>query len=160
MYPSKISTAWSSRLVLHNKYVELKFADEYIQLHWLLFSGLTLVVIPKFSFTEYLKSIVKYKITHLLWVYAHSHRKVKLNSHLVQPGSSSSSSLLQSESLFSRQSNTHTKLLPRYGLAFCRQRIWPVTYTLLYCRSRTPLRRAHYPTRQSFTERFDWTRLW
>ncbi|KLO20729.1 phenylacetyl-CoA ligase [Schizopora paradoxa] len=39
-----------------------------INLHFLLFSGVSIVVIPKFNFLEYLKSIDKYKITHLLLV--------------------------------------------------------------------------------------------
>ncbi|KAJ7446405.1 phenylacetyl-CoA ligase [Mycena galericulata] len=39
-----------------------------VVLHYMLFSGLSLVVIPKFNFTEFLKSIVKYKITHLFLV--------------------------------------------------------------------------------------------
>ncbi|KAJ6504373.1 phenylacetyl-CoA ligase [Mycena vulgaris] len=36
-----------------------------VVLHYMLFSGLSLVVIPKFNFTEFLASIVRYKITHL-----------------------------------------------------------------------------------------------
>ncbi|KAG9077206.1 hypothetical protein FS749_010925 [Ceratobasidium sp. UAMH 11750] len=34
-------------------------------MHFGLFAGLPLVVIPKFNFVEMLKSIVKYRITHL-----------------------------------------------------------------------------------------------
>ncbi|KAJ6503285.1 amp dependent CoA ligase [Mycena vitilis] len=39
-----------------------------VVLHYMLFAGLSLVVIPKFNFTEFLESIVKYKITHLFLV--------------------------------------------------------------------------------------------
>ncbi|KAJ7675367.1 amp dependent CoA ligase [Mycena rosella] len=39
-----------------------------VVLHYMLFAGLSLVVIPKFNFTEFLESIVKYKITHLCLV--------------------------------------------------------------------------------------------
>ncbi|KAJ7751240.1 amp dependent CoA ligase [Mycena maculata] len=39
-----------------------------VTLHYMLFAGLSLVVIPKFDFTEFLESIVKYKITHLFLV--------------------------------------------------------------------------------------------
>ncbi|KAI0040813.1 amp dependent CoA ligase [Auriscalpium vulgare] len=39
-----------------------------VNIHFLLFAGQTLVVTPKFEFTKYLDSIVKYRITHLLVV--------------------------------------------------------------------------------------------
>ncbi|KAJ7492378.1 phenylacetyl-CoA ligase [Mycena latifolia] len=39
-----------------------------VNLHYMLFSGLSLVVIPKFNFQEFLKDIVKYRITHLFLV--------------------------------------------------------------------------------------------
>ncbi|EJD03679.1 acetyl-CoA synthetase-like protein [Fomitiporia mediterranea MF3/22] len=39
-----------------------------VNLHFLLFSGITVVVIPKFNFVDFLKSIDKYRIQHLLVV--------------------------------------------------------------------------------------------
>ncbi|EJD03682.1 phenylacetyl-CoA ligase [Fomitiporia mediterranea MF3/22] len=39
-----------------------------VNLHWLLFSGITIVVIPRFNFLDFLKSIDRYKIQHLLLV--------------------------------------------------------------------------------------------
>ncbi|KAJ6621117.1 hypothetical protein B0H10DRAFT_2215383 [Mycena sp. CBHHK59/15] len=39
-----------------------------VVLHYMLFSGLSLVVIPKFNFTEFLNSLVRHKITHLFLV--------------------------------------------------------------------------------------------
>ncbi|ETW87101.1 hypothetical protein HETIRDRAFT_377848 [Heterobasidion irregulare TC 32-1] len=36
-----------------------------VVMHFLLYSGLTLVVVPKFDFVKYLESIVKYRVTHL-----------------------------------------------------------------------------------------------
>jgi len=39
-----------------------------VNLHFLLFSGLSLVVTARFSFVEFLKSIVRHRITHLLVV--------------------------------------------------------------------------------------------
>jgi len=39
-----------------------------INLHFLIFSGVAIVVIPKFNFLEYLKSIDRFKISHLLLV--------------------------------------------------------------------------------------------
>ncbi|KAH6916914.1 amp dependent CoA ligase [Coprinopsis sp. MPI-PUGE-AT-0042] len=36
-----------------------------VTLHFLLFAGLSIVVVPKFSLQEYLKSVVKYRVTHL-----------------------------------------------------------------------------------------------
>ncbi|KAF8524800.1 phenylacetyl-CoA ligase [Hysterangium stoloniferum] len=39
-----------------------------VNLHWLLFSGLTLVLTAKFNYEQMLKNIVRYKITHLLLV--------------------------------------------------------------------------------------------
>ncbi|EKM79072.1 hypothetical protein AGABI1DRAFT_40522 [Agaricus bisporus var. burnettii JB137-S8] len=39
-----------------------------INLHCLLFSGMSLVVVPKFNFVQMLESIVRYKISHLLIV--------------------------------------------------------------------------------------------
>ncbi|KAJ7040366.1 amp dependent CoA ligase [Mycena alexandri] len=39
-----------------------------VVMHYLLFAGLSLVVVPKFNFTEFLKSIVRHKITHLFLV--------------------------------------------------------------------------------------------
>ncbi|ESK98099.1 phenylacetyl- ligase [Moniliophthora roreri MCA 2997] len=39
-----------------------------VQMHFMLFCGLSLVVIPKFSFVEYLKSCQRHRITHLLCV--------------------------------------------------------------------------------------------
>ncbi|KAJ7103285.1 amp dependent CoA ligase [Mycena belliarum] len=39
-----------------------------VVLHYMLFSGLSLVVIPKFNFTDFLESIAKYRITHLFLV--------------------------------------------------------------------------------------------
>ncbi|KAF9270001.1 amp dependent CoA ligase [Marasmius fiardii PR-910] len=36
-----------------------------VQMHFTLFCGLTLVVMPKFSFKEYLRSVDRHKITHL-----------------------------------------------------------------------------------------------
>ncbi|KAJ7631209.1 amp dependent CoA ligase [Roridomyces roridus] len=39
-----------------------------VVLHYMLFSGVTLVVVPKFNFTQFLESVTKYKITHLFLV--------------------------------------------------------------------------------------------
>ncbi|TFK56577.1 amp dependent CoA ligase [Heliocybe sulcata] len=39
-----------------------------LNLHFMLFSGITLVVMPKFNFEELLKSIVRFRITHLILV--------------------------------------------------------------------------------------------
>ncbi|CAK5280617.1 unnamed protein product [Mycena citricolor] len=39
-----------------------------VTLHYMLFAGVTLVVVPKFNFTEFLESIVKYKVNQLLLV--------------------------------------------------------------------------------------------
>ncbi|KAF8640955.1 hypothetical protein AX17_000601 [Amanita inopinata Kibby_2008] len=39
-----------------------------VTMHFLLFSGLSLVVVPKFSFTEFIKSIVRHRATHLFLV--------------------------------------------------------------------------------------------
>lgn len=39
-----------------------------VNLHFLLFCGMSLVVVPKFNFTNFLRSIVKHRITHLLLV--------------------------------------------------------------------------------------------
>ncbi|KAF9236311.1 hypothetical protein BU15DRAFT_77152 [Melanogaster broomeanus] len=39
-----------------------------IKLHFVQFCGLTLVVIPKFNFTEFLRSVSRHKITHLMLV--------------------------------------------------------------------------------------------
>ncbi|KAJ3512385.1 hypothetical protein NLJ89_g3551 [Agrocybe chaxingu] len=39
-----------------------------INLHFILFAGLSLVVIPKFNFVEMLKSIVRHRISHLMLV--------------------------------------------------------------------------------------------
>ncbi|KAJ7161330.1 phenylacetyl-CoA ligase [Mycena crocata] len=39
-----------------------------VVLHYMLFAGVSLVVIPKFNFTEFLESIVRYRITHLFLV--------------------------------------------------------------------------------------------
>ncbi|KAJ7109969.1 phenylacetyl-CoA ligase [Mycena epipterygia] len=39
-----------------------------VVLHYMLFSGLSLVVIPKFNFTEFLESVVRHKITNLFLV--------------------------------------------------------------------------------------------
>ncbi|KAJ6575367.1 amp dependent CoA ligase [Mycena capillaripes] len=39
-----------------------------VVLHYMLFAGLSLVVVPKFNFTEFLESIVRHKITHLFLV--------------------------------------------------------------------------------------------
>ncbi|KAJ7293087.1 phenylacetyl-CoA ligase [Mycena rebaudengoi] len=39
-----------------------------VNLHYLLFTGVSLVVVPKFNFTSFLKSIVRYKITLLFLV--------------------------------------------------------------------------------------------
>ncbi|KAF9502460.1 phenylacetyl-CoA ligase [Pleurotus eryngii] len=39
-----------------------------VNMHFMLFAGLNLVVIPKFSFTDFLGSIVRHRITHLLLV--------------------------------------------------------------------------------------------
>ncbi|KAE9400526.1 phenylacetyl-CoA ligase [Gymnopus androsaceus JB14] len=36
-----------------------------VTVHFTLFCGMTLVVVPKFSFLDYLKSIVRHKVTHL-----------------------------------------------------------------------------------------------
>ena len=37
----------------------------WFKTHFGLFAGLPLVVVPKFNFVDMLKSIVKYRITHL-----------------------------------------------------------------------------------------------
>lgn len=39
-----------------------------VNLHQMLFSGMTVVVMPKFAFEEFLKSIVSHRMTHLLLV--------------------------------------------------------------------------------------------
>ncbi|KAJ7170122.1 amp dependent CoA ligase [Mycena filopes] len=39
-----------------------------VVLHYMLFAGLSLVVVPRFNFTEFLETIVKHKITHLFLV--------------------------------------------------------------------------------------------
>ncbi|KAJ7786567.1 amp dependent CoA ligase [Mycena metata] len=39
-----------------------------VVMHYMLFAGLSLVVVPKFNFTEFLESIVRHKITHLFLV--------------------------------------------------------------------------------------------
>ncbi|KAJ7070760.1 amp dependent CoA ligase [Mycena amicta] len=39
-----------------------------VVLHYMLFAGLSLVIVPKFNFTEFLDSIVKHRITHLFLV--------------------------------------------------------------------------------------------
>ncbi|KZS98390.1 phenylacetyl-CoA ligase [Sistotremastrum niveocremeum HHB9708] len=39
-----------------------------VNLHWMIFSGLSIVVVPKFNFIEMLKSIERHKITHLMLV--------------------------------------------------------------------------------------------
>ncbi|KAJ7878650.1 phenylacetyl-CoA ligase, partial [Mycena leptocephala] len=39
-----------------------------VVLHYMLFAGLSLVVIPKFNFTEFLESVVRHKTTHLFLV--------------------------------------------------------------------------------------------
>ncbi|KAI0066477.1 amp dependent CoA ligase [Artomyces pyxidatus] len=39
-----------------------------VNMHFLLYAGQTLVVVPKFDFVKYLESITKYRITHLLVV--------------------------------------------------------------------------------------------
>ncbi|PFH54842.1 hypothetical protein AMATHDRAFT_134798 [Amanita thiersii Skay4041] len=39
-----------------------------VTMHFSLFCGMSLVVVPKFSFTEFLKSIVRYRATHLYLV--------------------------------------------------------------------------------------------
>ncbi|KAF7347624.1 4-coumarate--CoA ligase-like 1 [Mycena venus] len=39
-----------------------------VVLHYMLFAGLSLVVIPKFDFTKFLESVVRHKITHLFLV--------------------------------------------------------------------------------------------
>ncbi|KAG6862179.1 hypothetical protein C0995_004261 [Termitomyces sp. Mi166 len=39
-----------------------------VNLHFLLFAGMTIVVVPKFSLNSFLDSIVRYRITHLLIV--------------------------------------------------------------------------------------------
>ncbi|KIJ39426.1 hypothetical protein M422DRAFT_210302 [Sphaerobolus stellatus SS14] len=39
-----------------------------LKLHWILFSAMSIVVIPKFNYENMLKSIVRHKITHLLLV--------------------------------------------------------------------------------------------
>ncbi|KAF9076081.1 amp dependent CoA ligase [Rhodocollybia butyracea] len=36
-----------------------------VTVHFMLFCGITLVVVPKFSFLNYLKSIIRHKVTHL-----------------------------------------------------------------------------------------------
>ncbi|KAK7064017.1 4-coumarate--CoA ligase-like 1 [Favolaschia claudopus] len=50
---------------------EVAVADIYglvVVLHYMLFAGLSLVVVPKFDFTKFLQSIVRHNITHLLLV--------------------------------------------------------------------------------------------
>ncbi|THH06349.1 hypothetical protein EW145_g4156 [Phellinidium pouzarii] len=39
-----------------------------VNMHWLIFCGISLVVIPKFNFVEFLKSIDRHKVTHLFLV--------------------------------------------------------------------------------------------
>ncbi|KAI5124184.1 hypothetical protein M0805_000989 [Coniferiporia weirii] len=39
-----------------------------VNLHWMLFSGLSILVIPKFNFVDFLKSIDRHNVTHLFLV--------------------------------------------------------------------------------------------
>ncbi|EEB88022.1 hypothetical protein MPER_14390, partial [Moniliophthora perniciosa FA553] len=47
---------------------DVGLADVYgmmVNLHFMLYCGMSMVVIPKFNFVEMLKSIVRYRINHL-----------------------------------------------------------------------------------------------
>ncbi|KAJ7651701.1 phenylacetyl-CoA ligase [Mycena polygramma] len=66
--PGEVAVAGMIFSPFRNHILKHRSQSSLSSLHYMLFAGLSLVVIPKFNFTEFLESIVKYKITHLFLV--------------------------------------------------------------------------------------------
>lgn len=115
---------------------------------------LSLVVVPKFSFVEFLKSIVRHRISHLMYVVMRSHLT---NQHLFQDRLVPPQVVLLCKVSFTR--HVPGAELTKKLLAPCGQGFRPFTRPIPHLRRSPSVCRAHSTSHQSSPKCADRTRL-